>query len=139
MRSFLFFLIVCTIFSCSNQNNKQQTIVDPNDSSEMALMMRDMFFKLNDIKSKIQSGQDISYEQLRFSIIHESEATDNSFLNNSLTLMSKAFEQKVIDFNNYPSVQNYTEIINNCISCHQVMSPGPFQMIDNLILEKKII
>ena len=45
----------------------------------MALMMRDMFFKLNDIKSKIQSGQDISYEQLRFSIIHESEATDNSF------------------------------------------------------------
>ena len=32
----------------------------------MALMMRDMFFKLNDIKSKIQSGQDISHEQLRF-------------------------------------------------------------------------
>ena len=31
----------------------------------MALMMRDMFFKLNDIKSKIQSGQDISYEQLK--------------------------------------------------------------------------
>ena len=93
----------------------------------MALMMRDMFFKLNDIKSKIQSGQDISYEQLRFSIIHESEATDNSFLNNGLTLMSKAFEQKVIDFNNYPSVQNYTEIINNCISCHQRMCPGPLQ------------
>ena len=105
----------------------------------MALMMRDMFFKLNDIKSKIQSGQDISYEQLRFSIIHESEATDYSFLNNGLTLMSKAFEQKVIDFNNYPSVQNYTEIINNCISCHEEMCPGPLQRIDNLILEKKII
>ena len=137
MRSFLLFLIVCTLFSCSNQNKKQQTIIDPNDSSEMALMMRDMFFKLNDIKSKIQSGQDISYEQLRFSIIHESEATDNSFLNNGLTLMSKAFEQKVIDFNNYPSVQNYTEIINNCISCHQGMCPGPLHRIDNLILEKK--
>ena len=137
MRFFLLFLIVCTLFSCSNQNKKQQTIIDPNDSSEMALMMRDMFFKLNDIKSKIQSGQDISYEQLRFSIIHESEATDDSFLNNGLTLMSKAFEQKVIDFNNYPSVQNYTEIVNNCISCHQGMCPGPLQRIDNLILEKK--
>ena len=80
MRSFLLFLIVCTLFSCSNQNKKQQTIIDPNDSNEMALMMRDMFFKLNDIKSKIQLGQDISYEQLRFSIIYESEATDNIFL-----------------------------------------------------------
>lgn len=137
MRSFILFLIVCTLFSCSNQNKKQQTIIDPNDSSEMALMMRDMFFKLNDIKSKIQSGQDISYEQLRFSIIHETEATDSSFFNNGLTLMSKAFEKKVVDFNNHPSVQNYTEIVNNCISCHQGMCPGPLQRIDNLILEKK--
>ena len=62
MRSFLLFLIVCTLFSCSNQNKKQQTITDPNDSSEMALMMRDMFSKLDDIKSKIQSGKDISYD-----------------------------------------------------------------------------
>jgi len=137
MRSFLLFLVVCTLFSCSNQNKNQQTIIDPNDSSEMALMMRDMFFKLNDIKSKIQSEQDISYEQLRFSIIHESEATDDSFLNNGLTLMSKAFEQKVLEFNNDPSIQNYTEIVNNCISCHQGMCPGPIQRIDNLILEKK--
>ena len=124
-------------FFLFQSEKNQQTIIDPNDSSEMALMMRDMFLKLNDIKSKIQSGQDISYEQLRFSIIHESEATDNSFLNNGLTLMSKAFEQKVIDFNNYPSVQNYTEIVNNCISCHQGMCPGPLQRIDNLILEEK--
>ena len=137
MRSFLLFLVVCTLFSCSNQNKNQQTIIDPNDASEMALMMRDMFFKLNDIKSKIQSEQDISYEQLRFSIIHESEATDDSFLNNGLTLMSKAFEQKVLEFNNDPSIQNYTEIVNNCISCHQGMCPGPIQRIDNLILEKK--
>ena len=137
MRSFLLFLVVCTLFSCSNQNKNQQTIIDPNDSSEMALMMRDMFFKLNDIKSKIQSEQDISYEQLRFSIIHESEATDDSFLNNGLTLMSKAFEQKVLEFNNDPSIQNYTEIVNNCIGCHQGMCPGPIQRIDNLILEKK--
>ena len=124
-------------FFLFQSEKNQQTIIDPNDSSEMALMMRDMFFKLNDIKSKIQSGQDISYEQLRFSIIHETEATDNSFFNNGLTLMSKAFEQKVIDFNNYPSVQNYTEIVNNCISCHQGMCPGPLQRIDNLILEEK--
>ena len=139
MRSFLLFLIVCTLVSCSNQNKKQQTIIDPNDSSEMALMMRDMFFKLNDVKSKIQLGQDISNEQLRFSIIHESEATDDSFLDNGLNLMSKAFEQKVRDFNNDPSIQNYTEIVNNCISCHQGMCPGPIQRIDNLILKKKII
>ena len=51
MRSFLF-LIAYVLFSCSNQNTKQQTIIDPNDSSEMALMMRDMFLNLMILKVK---------------------------------------------------------------------------------------
>ena len=52
-----FFLIVFVLFfsSCINNNEDPTIITDPNDTSEMALLMRDMFERLEVIKDKIEN------------------------------------------------------------------------------------
>tara|TARA_B100000073_G_C23354298_1_gene420143 strand:+ start:48 stop:458 length:411 start_codon:yes stop_codon:yes gene_type:complete len=136
MRELLFFLFTI-LFSCvHNDKEIKQGIIDPNDASEMALMMRDMFNQLEMIKNKIESGEDISNELLQFIDIHKTKATDESFVIDDLKRMSIGFKKVVEKFNKLPSKRNYNLIVNNCISCHQGLCPGPLDRIDNLILIK---
>ena len=131
------FLIISALFfiACINSKEDPTTITDPNDTSEMAILMREMFAQLDVIKSKIDVGEDISHEQLQFVAIHKTETTDESFLTEGLTSMSIGFDLVVTSFNEDPSESNYKSIVNTCISCHQGMCPGPLERIDNLILE----
>ncbi len=132
------FLIISALFFSACINNKEDptTITDPNDTSEMALLMRDMFERLEVIKDMIENNEDLSKEQLSFSIIHLQEATDSSFIKDGLVPMSEGYSSIINQFNNYPSKENYKSIVNTCINCHISMCPGPLERIDNLILKK---
>ena len=122
--------------ACQQLENKVvQTIIDPNDASEMALLMRDMFSQLEDIKQKIILGEDIAKEQLNFELIHKQTPTDESFLKEGLIPMSTAYAYSVEAFNKQPSSKNFSSIVNNCMSCHTQLCPGPLERIDNLIIE----
>ena len=122
--------------ACQQGENKVvQTIIDPNDASEMALLMRDMFSQLEDIKQKILLGEDIAQEQLNFELIHKQTPTDESFLKEGLVPMSTAYAYSVEAFNKQPSSKNFSSIVNNCMSCHTQLCPGPLERIDNLIIE----
>ena len=136
MRVLLFIFLSAIVTSCIQQDKEiKQAILDPNETSEMAILMREMFAQLDVIKSKIETGEDISHEQLQFVAIHKTETTDESFLTEGLTSMSIGFDLIVTSFNEDPSESNYKSIVNTCISCHQGMCPGPLERIDNLILE----
>ena len=69
------FLIISALFfsACINSNDEPTTITDPNDSSEMALLMRDMFERMEVIKDKIENNEDLSKEQLSFANIHSQQ------------------------------------------------------------------
>ena len=137
MRVLLFIFLSAIVTSCIQQDKEiKQAVLDPNETSEMAILMREMFAQLDVIKSKIEAGEDISHEQLQFVAIHKTETTDESFLTEGLTSMSIGFDLIVTSFNEDPSESNYKSIVNTCISCHQGMCPGPLERIDNLILEK---
>ena len=130
------FLIISVLFfsGCINNNEDPTIITDPNDTSEMALLMRDMFERLEVIKDKIENNENLSEEQLSFAIIHSQEATDSSFIKEGLVGMSESYSRIINQFNNYPSKENYKSIVNSCINCHISMCPGPLERIDNLIL-----
>ena len=137
MRVLIFIFLSAIVTSCIQQDKEiKQAVLDPNETSEMAILMREMFAQLDVIKSKIEAGEDISHEQLQFVAIHKTETTDESFLTEGLTSMSIGFDLVVTSFNEDPSESNYKSIVNTCISCHQGMCPGPLERIDNLILEK---
>ena len=133
-------VIICGIIlfvACQQVDNKVvKSIIDPNDSSKMALLMRDMFFQLEEIKHKILLGEDIAQEKLNFELIHTQTPTDESFLKEGLVTMSNAYAFSVEVFNMQPSSKNFSSIVNNCMSCHTMLCPGPLERIDNLILEK---
>ena len=136
MRVLIFIFLSAIVTSCIQQDKEiKQAVLDPNETSEMAILMREMFAQLDVIKSKIEAGEDISHEQLQFVAIHKTETTDESFLTEGLTSMSIGFDLVVTSFNEDPSESNYKSIVNTCISCHQGMCPGPLERIDNLILE----
>ena len=122
--------------ACINSKEESTTITDPNDTSEMALLMRDMFERMEVIKDKIENNEDLSKEQLSFASIHLQEATDSSFVKEGLFPMSEGYIRIINQFNNYPSKKNYKSIVNSCINCHISMCPGPLERIDNLILKK---
>lgn len=130
-------LCVCLLAACQQTDKtKTITVIDPNNTSEMALLMRDMFIRLEAIKQKIESGDDISSEQLDFELIHKQTPTDESFLKEGLESMSKAYAYSVQTFNEEPSSKSFSSIVNNCMSCHTMLCPGPLERIDNLILDK---
>ena len=136
MRVLIFIFLSAIVTSCIQQDKEiKQAVLDPNETSEMAILMREMFAQLDVIKSKIEAGEDISHEQLQFVAIHKTETTDESFLTEGLTSMSIGFDLIVTSFNEDQSESNYKSIVNTCISCHQGMCPGPLERIDNLILE----
>ena len=121
--------------ACINSKEESTTITDPNDTSEMALLMRDMFERMEVIKDKIENNEDLSKEQLSFASIHLQEATDSSFVKEGLFPMSEGYIRIINQFNNYPSKKNYKSIVNSCINCHISMCPGPLESSDNLILK----
>ena len=133
----LYLAIICFILlSCNSSDSEiKRTIIDPNDASEMALLMRQMSDDLDIIKNKILNGEDIIGDQLQFSQIHKMKTTDESFLSEGLTQMSIGFDLVVNNFNENPSRDNYNTIVINCISCHKGMCPGPLSRINKLILD----
>ena len=130
-----FLIIIILFFSSCVDKVEKKTITDPNDTSEMVLLMRDMFTQLELIKGKIEKGENLSSEQLDFAIIHKQKATDESFLKEGLEPMSKGYSLVVENFNKNPSKEKYKSIVNTCISCHQSLCPGPLERIDNLIVK----
>lgn len=136
MRLALFTFSVLLFAACQEPATVQKKVViDPNNTSEMALQMRDMYEQLADLKLKIEAGDSLTSEQLAFALIHELEATDESFRKQGLEAMSIAYAHAVKQFNENPDKKAYQTLVNNCVSCHQSLCPGPLERIDNLIIE----
>jgi len=136
MKKIIIIGVILLFAACQQKEAKvTQTIIDPNNTSEMALLMRDMFSQLELVKQKILLGDDISQEQFNFDLIHKQTPTDESFLKEGLESMSTAYAYSVKSFNELPSSKNFSSIVNNCMSCHTMLCPGPLERIDNLLLE----
>lgn len=136
MKKLIIISVILLFAACQQKEEKvTQTIIDPNNTSEMALLMRDMFLQLEEVKNKIILGEDISKEQFNFELIHKQTPTDESFLKEGMESMSTAYAYSVEAFNTQPSSKSFISIVNNCMSCHTMLCPGPLERIDNLLLE----
>ena len=124
------------IWNCSNPTTEKssQIIIDPNPTSEMAQLMRDMTLKLEEIKTAIENNEVLNENQLDFALIHNQKATDSSFVKPHIKPMSESFAYAIEQFNKEPNSSNYSTIINNCLSCHQLSCPGPVVRINQLKL-----
>lgn len=130
MRHVIFaFLLGLLVTSCQ-QNSKPNQF--PNEQSEMALAMRDMTAKLRLAKESIQNGDT---SQLSIEDFRDYHFTDSSFHQNGFEPMAEHFLKLVEDFDQDPSFTHYEMVLNSCKSCHQLMCPGPLEMIKTLELD----
>ena len=140
-------VILCaSIIACNNantnpnQNNNLNTaskIINPNGDSELALLMRAMFDDAMQMKAKVQAGEK-AVCQIPFERIITAEATEpekaasdayQAFAAVYLSTMNELEKVSTAD-----SPQQYTQMVNNCMACHQALCPGPMVRIKKLFL-----
>ncbi len=136
MKKIIYIVSLLLFYNCSNPTSEKssQIIIDPNPTSEMAQLMRDMTLKLEGIKTAIENNEVLDENQLDFALIHNQKATDSSFVKPHIKPMSESFAYAIEQFNIDPNSSNYSTIINNCLSCHQLSCPGPVVRINKLKL-----
>jgi hypothetical protein len=131
-------IVLCILFlSCSNESkNISQTkiIIDPNPTSEMAMLMRNMTNQLDSLKNNFENNLNTENALLNFDLINTKITTDRSFDQPHIKPMSEAFDYSVKVFNRSPIKKNYNAIVNNCVNCHQLSCQGPLVKIHKLII-----
>jgi hypothetical protein len=131
-------IILLILSGCTNKpysENSSKVIIDPNPTSEMAQQMREMTKELEAIKIKLEKNETLGENLLNFELIHHKQVTDSSFNKPHIEPMSIAYDYAVGEFNKDPSIKNYSSIINNCSSCHQLSCQGPLVKINKLMIK----
>ena len=131
-------IILLILTGCVNKTSSEdfpKVILDPNPTSEMAQQMREMTKELEAIKIKLEKNENLGENLLNFELIHHQQVTDSSFNKPHIEPMSIAYDYAVGEFNKDPSVKNYSSIINNCSSCHQLSCQGPLVKINKLMIK----
>tara|TARA_A200000113_G_C8645319_1_gene283963 strand:+ start:177 stop:596 length:420 start_codon:yes stop_codon:yes gene_type:complete len=138
LKKYLFITFsIITFLSCSSSKESRNptVIIDPNPTSEMAQLMREMTIELDEIKIRLEKNETLENNLLDFALIHEAEVTDISFNKPHIIPMSKAFHYVVNEFNKEPNIINYNIVVNNCVSCHQLSCQGPLIKINKLTIK----
>jgi hypothetical protein len=131
-------IILLILTGCANKTsseNSPKVILDPNPTSEMAQQMREMTKELEAIKIKLEKNETLGTNLLNFELIHHQQVTDSSFNKPHIEPMSIAYDYAVGEFNKEPSIKNYSSIINNCSSCHQLSCQGPLVKINKMMIK----
>ena len=131
-------IILLILTGCVNKTPFEdfpKVILDPNPTSEMAQQMREMTKELEAIKIKLEKNETLGENLLNFELIHHQQVTDSSFNKPHIEPMSIAYDYAIGEFNKDPSIRNYSSIINNCSSCHQLSCQGPLVKINKLMIK----
>jgi len=106
------------------------------EMSEMAILMEQMYIYNQQLKSKIEKGEELGNFPNHFKEIHKSKMTDSSDKDNFFIDKSKVFldaqEQIFKDPKN--AKEHFNKAVQACISCHEVKCTGPIVRIKKLQL-----
>lgn len=150
-------LFLSSIFyNCSNQQNtdaesdtqKDSTSVSslkpqnvdktfyPNDDSELAWLMRQMYEDGEKIKLAVLNKQLPEDFRAKFKNIHTATPTDESVKGEVFDSSAKAFLATLDKFyaEKENQVENFNLVVNACVACHQNYCPGPIKKIKKLTI-----
>ena len=118
-----------------SKTKKVKTVtLDVQTSYTHIILLKNKTLSDAEIKTAIENNEVLDENQLDFALIHNQKATDSSFVKPHIKPMSESFAYAIEQFNNEPNSSNYSTIINNCLSCHQLSCPGPVVRINQLKL-----
>jgi hypothetical protein len=140
MKVIFWCLMLLFVFGCNNKEEKSKEkkeliMVEP---SEMANLMNEMYAYNLSIKQQVKDGKLHNEFPESFLKIHSAMLTDPTDRDSLFEVNSKLFieTQKVLfesDANNL--LNSYTNVVNSCISCHEVTCMGPIPRIKKLYIK----
>lgn len=134
-----FALITCIMMlsNChQNTNNKKLGFTMAIDS-ELTILMRDMFTYYKGIKGDIQKDS-LSEKVKIFQSIHQAVATSPEKSSSELyQSMASIYVKSAERLNQIGTDKKNTfnQMVDNCMSCHQQMCPGPMVRIKKLYIK----
>src|SRR5688572_22161339 len=132
-------VLLLALLSCKPDATIQKDI-NPNGSSELALLMRNMFDDGMRMKADILEGKKattaVDYSKLHTAVATQPEETETP----TYKTFAAAYEAAVGDLNNAPAGEQrgpYTHVVNTCIQCHQEFCTGPIRKIRKMELPEE--
>jgi len=132
------FSLFIVAMACQNDMPRRK-MLNPNGDSELAVLMRDMFDEGMSVKQKLIRGEK-PLLQVQYHQIHTATPTEAG--KNSSTeyrLFAEAYEASVERFRNASGsdqVLAYQNMVDNCMSCHRSVCPGPTVRIKKMYLSE---
>lgn len=136
----LIVFLVLIVFGCKNnqEEQKEKKVLVMAKTSEMALLMNEMYAYNESIKQQIIEGNlSNSYPQ-RFDNIHSAVLTNPSVRDFDFESFSKQYleaQKQVFESPQEELTVSYNNAINACISCHNVKCVGPIPRIKKLLIK----
>jgi hypothetical protein len=156
----IFSLVLCWNCASDTKNEKteisQKQIVSttlpkdstkyPNDDSELALLMREMYTDSDSIKQAVLANKEIPDFRKKFKILHSAKPTDAETKHEGFDAMGASFLEnmdKVYTISGSQESSKRSErikafniMVQNCVGCHQSHCPGPIKKIKKLTISQ---
>ena len=120
----------------TRQQAHERAVENPNESSELALLMRDVNMMVQISKEMIQEGKEPKLEVKPFELIHTAVPTELHVKDEGFFQFADVMVQSVKDFNQrqVPALEAHNNLVASCLACHQNYCPGPKVRIRKLKL-----
>ncbi|MFD2033787.1 hypothetical protein ACFSKL_03240 [Belliella marina] len=127
-------------FSCSGktENKSHEAVRYPNQDAPLALLMREMFLDMEEIKISVEEGQSIKGYLEKYKELLTAKPTDQSVKTEAFQTMGMGYLANLRQFENSSDqelLENYKVLVNSCLACHSNYCPGPIKRINLLKLE----
>ena len=131
-------LLIVSLANCTGEKScgKVYGSENPNGDSELTLVMRDMEAYFESIKAQLEAGEQPEnikhFEEILSAVSTEPEKAKSP----AYQAMAQSFvqlSQTWTDTTN--SISKFNSLVDNCMSCHQSMCPGPMVRIKKLYTE----
>ncbi|SIS72102.1 hypothetical protein [Belliella pelovolcani] len=135
---FLFLFALGLLISCQKEENKKETIQYPNQDAPLALLMREMFLDMEEMKEGIVEGKKIKSYLEKHKELLTAKPTDAKVKTEQFNTMGMAYlaNLRTLEESSEDALlDNYKSVVSTCLACHTSYCPGPVKRINLLKLE----
>lgn len=141
--SLICLLVLYTVLSsCDNGQTKAKTSsgqvepINPNGDSELALLMREMYYEMEDLKKGLTKEQSVKIEVDHQAIITAHGTEPEKVASKEYKAFAKSYLSAIDQLKTAQpgdAQAAFSSVVSNCMSCHQAMCPGPIVRIKKLM------
>ena len=112
--------------------------MNPNGSSELSLLMRDMQNYTNQAKADLKAGKTPAAFPVEFNKLFTAKISENNSKSDFYNQFGELYISSVKSYASSTTenrVETYNNMVNACLACHSQHCPGPVSVIKKMKIE----